>query len=153
MAYGDLAADNFSLIVTRPAEINIFDVFRDVCAGLEHQVLVCLFLILTFYTITKVVMPLSLQGLGAFRLALEPFYVWVSEFLEGLSLLSISYIIALLWFGDKLTSGFKTWTIVLLAFVILAVVPKFLEWWRGGRKSSTLEAIKGIKVRLEDEKG
>jgi hypothetical protein len=142
----------YSGLITQPTALNVVDIYRTVCTGLDRQVIVCLFLILTFYTMTKVVMPLSEEGLGVYSLIFKDIYAWTEEILDGLCLLAISYVIVLLWLADRLTGGFKIWFIVLISFVILAVVPKFIAWWRGGRKSSTLRMVKDGIEKISEEK-
>lgn len=142
-------------VAQKPIELNIVEVYSQICAGLDRQIFICLFLVLTFYTVTKVVMPLSLKGIAETFPFIEPLirdpYRWLEDILDGLCIMSMSYVVVLLWMGDKLTSGFKTWFIVLIALVILAVVPKFIAWWRGGRKSSTLEMVKKGFKNLQEE--
>lgn len=142
------------LVVSQPTALNVVDVYRDVCSGLDGMVIICIFLILTFYTLSRIIVPLAKRGLEDSVPVAYAFFgtmlTYVEDFFETMSLMSIMFIVTLLWMGGKLEGRFKLWFAVLTLLVALAALPKLIGWMRGGMKSGSIEMVKKIVDKAKE---
>jgi len=120
---------NNNLSVFQPTEINIQDVIRDVCSQIDDKIILGLFLIFTFYVMSKLILPYARKGFedSPFIDSLNLIFDGFESLSETLSLCSIFLIIIFKWI-QGISTGFKVWAYVLLSLVIIVNIINVIEW-------------------------
>lgn len=117
---------NFSNFVipsnNKPISIRVSEVIREICPQIDEKILIGLFLILTFYIFSVIIMPISrkfwIQALPNWEDVIKPTFNYLYSALETFSLGGILLIIGFAYYQESITGGFLTWGIILGIVVI-----------------------------------
>lgn len=118
----------YNFTVNKPTEINVADVIRDTCNQIDSKVILCLFLIFTFYVMKNLILPYAREGLN--MEVLKPLFDMFENMSEVFSLMSITLVIIFAWV-QGLSVMFKVWAYVLLGLVVLVNIIHLIEIRRG----------------------
>jgi len=115
---------SYNFTVNKPSVINIQDVYRDVCTQIDDKIILCLFLIFTFYVMSKLILPYAREGIKLD--VLVPVYDMFENMSEVFSLMSITFIIILSWV-QGISTVYKVWAYVLIGLIVLVNIIHLIE--------------------------
>lgn len=125
--YTSLANYNYSL-TGGTEKINVAVVIKDVCDQIDHKITVCLFLILTFYVMSKLILPYSKEYFksSTYGILFLPIVDQFESMSETFALMSISLVIVFK-FVQGVSTGFIVWGAILLFFAVSVKVVEFVD--------------------------
>lgn len=103
---------------------SIKEILVDVCRQIDDNIVKCMFLILTFYIMTRFMVPVSEKGLS---LIMGPdtagkLMDYACSMLETFSLGAIIYCIVIYFYQNTMTLGYIIWAVILGMIVLLSFI-------------------------------
>ncbi len=121
-------------------EIKVSEVIADVCKQIDTGIIFSLFLILTFYIFSRIIIPYGLKGWEEVYPLFKGFFdfikVKVYDVLETFSLIAILYIIGLKIY-QGLPTRYYVWLGILGVLVGMCALSKYIrkfKEWRNKKK-------------------
>ena len=117
------------IIMGQNVGIDIKEVMRDICTQIDDKILLGLFLILTFYTISRFVLPVACEYFQSVldKEIIDNLFKFMYSMSETLSLGSIIMIIAFAWVQGLIIGKWLIWVIVIAIFLILTAIYKYVD--------------------------
>ena len=127
---------SYNFTVNKPTSINVQDVIKDVCTQIDDKIILCLFLIFTFYVMSKLILPYAREGIKLD--VLTPVYDMFENMSEVFSLMSITLVIIFAWI-QGIGLMYKVWAYILIGLIVLVNIIHIIEIKNQKGKGSELK--------------
>jgi len=128
---------NMSLPSFEPIIIDTADVIKNVCSQIDDKIVLCCFLILSFWVVNRVMVP---RIYNTFKPYVNTFFPnslqtfdkiveYFISFLETGALFGGAVIVGLAFIQYGFTGLYKVWTIILVGIVLLTIIAEIVGYF------------------------